>query len=296
MALRPIDRATLAYAAVALAFALAHGPRQGRDAAVALGFPLLAALVAGVVAPSLRAGGAAARFLGEFYPLLLLFGLYRHVGMVNAAAGISHDAAVQAWDQALFGGQPSYDWIRAFPEPWWSTLMHAAYLSYYPILVAAPLGLWLAGRRASARATVLLTMVTFYVCYTAFLLFPVAGPRYVLPPADNAATAVAAAALTHRLLEGGSAWGTAFPSSHVAAALVAAGCALRGLRPLGLVLLPAALLLALATVYAQLHYAADALAGALLALAVLIAGGRAGYDAAADVSDSIDPHSHGVSR
>jgi len=174
--------------------------------------------------------------------------------------------------------------------------MHAAYLSYYPILVAAPLGLWLAGRRASARATVLLTMVTFYLCYTAFLLFPVAGPRYVLPPADNAATAVAVAAFTHRLLEGGSAWGTAFPSSHVAAALVAAGCALRGLRPLGLVLAPAALLLTLATVYAQLHYAADALAGAALALLVLIVGARAGYDAEPTVTASNDRHKPGVTR
>jgi len=75
MALRPIDRVTLAYLAVALGFTLAHGPRQGRDALVAVAFLLLAALVAGVVAPQLRAGGAVARFLGEFYPLLLLFGL-----------------------------------------------------------------------------------------------------------------------------------------------------------------------------------------------------------------------------
>jgi membrane-associated phospholipid phosphatase len=158
--------------------------------------------------------------------------------------------------------------------------MHGAYLSYYGILAAAPLGPWLAGRRAAARTTLLLTMAAFYVCYAIFLAFPVAGPRYFFSPAANGATATPLAVLTHRLLEAGSAWGTAFPSSHVAAALVASACALRALRPLGGVLLPLAVLLSLATVYCQLHYAVDALAGAAVAAAVLLAAGAAGYDSA----------------
>jgi membrane-associated phospholipid phosphatase len=238
------------------------------------------ALLAAVLAPAARRAGPGGRFLAEFYPLLLTVGLYTHVGLVNAASGISHDTLVQRGEALLFGGQPSLQWIRAFPAPAWSTLMHAAYLSYYLILAAAPLGLWATGRRGAARGTVLLTMATFYVCYAAFFAFPVAGPRYLFPAPENAATAVPLAVLTRRLLEGGSAWGTAFPSSHVAAALVAAVCAWRGWRPLGAVLAPAALLMSLATVYGQLHYAVDALAGAVLAAAVLFAGRRAGYHSA----------------
>jgi membrane-associated phospholipid phosphatase len=115
-------------------------------------------------------------------------------------------------------------------------------------------------------------MTTFYLCWTAFLAFPVAGPRLLFAPAENAATAVPLAVLTRRLLEGASAWGTAFPSSHVAAAVVAAAGAWRGWRPLGALLAPTALLLSLATVYCQLHYAVDALAAA-----VLIAGRLARY-------------------
>lgn len=284
--LAPIDRATLGYLAVALAFNLAHGPRTFPAMPILPLALVLAAVVAAVLAPRARRGSALARVLAEFYPLLLTVGLYTHVGLVNASRGVSHDALVQQWEEALFGGQPALEWIRAFPDPAWSTLMHAAYLSYYAILAGAPLGLWLAGRREAARSTLLLMMSTFYACYVAFLVFPVAGPRYLFPPAENAATAVPVAALTHRLLEGGSAWGTAFPSSHVAVALVAAACAWRGLRPLGAVLLPAALLLALGTVYGQLHYATDALAGAALAAAALIAGRRAGYDHPTRVSTS----------
>jgi membrane-associated phospholipid phosphatase len=276
--LAPIDRATLLYVAVALGFTLARGPRTW-PAAVLLPLWLLGvALVAGVLAPAARRAGRVGLFMGELYPCFLIVAFYDQVGFVNSAGGVSHDAQVQRWEALLFGGQPSLGWIRAFPSPAWSTLMHAAYLSYYWILAASPLGLWLSGRRAAARSTVLLMMATFYVCWTAFLSFPVAGPRYLAAPAENAATAVPAAVLTRRLLEGGSAWGTAFPSSHVAAALVAAAGAWRGWRPLGAVLVPAALLLSLSTVYCQLHYAVDALAGAALAAAVLMAGRLAGYD------------------
>ena len=205
------------------------------------------------------------------------------MGLVNAAGGVSHDPIVRGWERALFGGQPSVEWIRAFPSPAWSAVMHAAYLSYYLILAASPLGLWLAGRRERARGTLLLMMATFYVCYTAFLAFPVAGPRYLFPPATNAATVIPIAAFANRMLQGGSAWGTAFPSSHVAVAVVAAACAWRGLRLLGAVLVPAAVLLSLATVYCQFHYAVDALAGGALA-ATLIACRRAGYDSPPTVS------------
>lgn len=296
MALAPIDRATLAYLGVALGFGLAHGPRELPQAALLGAALALTGALCAFGAPRARRAGPLGRLLAEFYPLLLTAGFYAHVGIVNQARGVSHDALVQGWERALFGGQPSLAWIRAWPAPAWSTLMHAAYLSYYAILVAAPLGLWIAGRRAAARVTLLLTMTSFYLCYTIFLLFPVAGPRYGFEPAHNAATAVPAAALVHRLLEAGSAWGTAFPSSHVAAALVAASCAFRALPPLGLALLPPALLLSLATVYGQLHYAVDALAGALLAALVVWAGGRAGYDASAHVPDPKAASTSGAPR
>jgi membrane-associated phospholipid phosphatase len=278
--LAPIDRVTLAYVALAFGFGLACGERRLPAVVLLPAALLLAALVAGLVAPRARRAGPLGRFLAEFYPLLLTLGFYTHVGLVNATRGVSHDAAVQRWEEALFSGQPALAWIRAFPSPAWSTLMHGAYLSYYAILVAAPLVPWLVGRRDAARRTLLLTATTFYACYAIFLAFPVAGPRYLFPKATNAATAVPIAVFTHRLLEGGSAWGTAFPSSHVAAALVAAACAWRSLRSLGAVLVPLAALLSLATVYCQLHYAVDVLAGAALAALVLIAGCRAGYDSA----------------
>ena len=132
-------------------------------------------------APASAPRGGVAGFLADFYPLLAVLGLYSAIGLVNAAAGVSHDAAVQGWEGRLFGAQPSRDWIRAWPHPALSWTLHVAYLSYYMTLAAAPLGLWLSGRRESARHVAFLMMLTFYLCYAVFLLFPVAGPRYVVP-------------------------------------------------------------------------------------------------------------------
>ncbi|HET8645995.1 MAG TPA: phosphatase PAP2 family protein, partial [Vicinamibacteria bacterium] len=221
-----------------------------------------------VAAPALRRRGGAAEFFGDFYALILAVVIYTAIGVLNRAAGVSHDLTVQAWEEALFRGQPSLDWIRAPDWAWLSWPMHLAYLSYYFILAGAPLGLLLAGRRQEAAAAATLIMCAFYVCYAIFAFFPVAGPRYAFTLARNAATANAAAQFTQTLLNSAGAWGTAFPSSHVAAAITAGLCAWRGWRPLGAVLLPAAVLMTLGTVYGQFHYAVDALAGVLVAAGV----------------------------
>jgi membrane-associated phospholipid phosphatase len=72
-------------------------------------------------------------------------------------------------------------------------------------------------------------------------------------------------------------------------ALVAAIYAWRGWRALGAVLLPAVVLLALATVYCQFHYAVDALSGAALAGLLLLLLPREGYRAAAATGDGAHP-------
>jgi membrane-associated phospholipid phosphatase len=103
----------------------------------------------------------------------------------------------------------------------------------------------------------------------AFLFFPVAGPRYAFALADNAATRVWPARAAQWLLNQGDSWGAAFPSSHVAGALVATMCALRFWRPLGLSLLPWTVGLVFAVVYGQFHYGVDALSGLVVGTAVM---------------------------
>jgi hypothetical protein len=205
------------------------------------------------------------QFLGDWYPILLLAALYGEIGVLTLDAGFTNDLAIQRLEAWMFRSQVSYRWIREMPVPWLSVVLHSSYLAYYAILYAAPLGLWFSGRRDAARHTILGVMVTFYLCYAVFLFFPVAGPRYAFDLAQNAATEVGPARLAQWVLDHGDSWGAAFPSSHVAASVVATGMALRYWRPLGVALLLPTSGLVLAVVYGQFHYAVDALSGLLVA-------------------------------
>lgn len=224
-------------------------------------------LMAGLIclAPWARARGGGARFWGDWYPMFLLAGLYGEVGILTVNAGFHNDALIQRLEVLAFGSEVSYRWIREMPVVWFSWLVHWCYLSFYAMLFAAPAGLWVVGKRIAARQTIFAITVTFFICYVVFLFFPVAGPRYAFALAHNAATEVTPARLAQWLLDRGDSWGAAFPSSHVAASVVATGMAWRHWRKLGLVLAPFTAGLVLAVVYGQFHYAVDALSGLILA-------------------------------
>lgn len=278
--LTALDRLTLAYVAVptlALVLSFRDGPIRWWPLLL-VGHALIVTCV--LLAPRARNAGPVGRFVGDLYPLLLLAALYGEIGIFTLHRGVVHDAAIQALELRLFGAQVSVAWIRAMPNVALSWVLHLCYLAYYGILVAAPLGLWVSGRRDAARAALLAIMVTFYLHYAVFLFYPVAGPRYFFPLADNAATAIWPAQAIQQLLNGADSWGAAFPSSHVAATVVATGMAWLHWRALGLVLAPVALGLTLGVVYGQFHYGVDALAGVLVGGAVLggftRAHGRAG--------------------
>jgi len=262
-----VDLATLLYVAIATGAVLAFSGGDHADWTWLLtAHALLVALV--LLAPTARTAGPVGRFLGDWYPIFLLLGLYAEVGVVNLDLGFQHDQTIQRLEQWMFGSQVSYRWIREWPNALFSWVMHGCYLAYYAILCASPLGLWLSGRRDAARRTIFGVMAAFYVCYVVFLFFPVAGPRYAFDLAHNTATAVWPARAAQWVLDRGDSWGAAFPSSHVAAAVVAALCALRYWRALGLLLTPLTIGLVLSVVYGQFHYAVDAVAGLIVAFAV----------------------------
>ena len=111
---------------------------------------------------------------------------------------------------------------------------------------------------------VLAVMLAFVSCYVAFVVFPVQGPRYLWTPAAPDGPFRAA---TLALLEAGSSRGAAFPSSHVAVATAQAFMVVRFRMVEGWVVVPAAVLLTLGTVYGGFHYGVDALAGVAVGVA-----------------------------
>lgn len=278
--LRAVDRLTVGYVVVVALLLCAHladwrhAQPSRWETAWLVGWHLIA-LTFALRAPAVRSrAGREDTFLADWYPVLLMLGLYASVGLLNAGGGgggETFDPVVQRWELAVFGRQIAYDWIRAWSSPLFSGAVHLCYLSYYALVLAAPAVLWRLGERAAARQAIFGISLTFFVCYVVYLLFPVAGPLHVWPLPENAATRVWPARAVHALLARGDAWGSAFPSSHVAASLVATAFAGRARRSLGLVLALPTVGIALAVVYGQIHYGVDALAGIVVAAAVIVA-------------------------
>jgi membrane-associated phospholipid phosphatase len=204
--------------------------------------------------------------LRAWLPLALGPFLYIELRWLIEGVGRPHaDLLVQGWERMLFASNPAVTWAPSLPMPWLSELLHFAYASYYLLVYVPPLVLYAREQRDEFAATMFALAVVYGVCFVTYLFFPVDGPRFLGGPAAAPDGPIRSFVL--HLLAAASSRGTAFPSSHVAASVVASLCALRYQPRVGV---PVALLtvgLGLGTVYGGFHYAVDALAGAVVGVA-----------------------------
>lgn len=269
--LLPVDVVLLGYLAVVSAVAIHRAGARPACWWVVAANGLTAVLIALLGRPGL---GRVGRTLREIYPLLLLVGLYGQLDVLNTGGVRIHDGLVQRWELAIFGAQVSREWWRSAPSVLWSTVLHAAYFSYYFVVSIPAFYFLYRGDLAAARRFVLAVMTTFVVCYLVFIFFPVAGPYYMFPRPSPWFLENAAARLVYDTLAEGSSYGAAFPSSHVAATVAAALAAASGSRRLGLLLLWPTILLGVGVVYCQMHYGVDALSGLIVGVVIALAVGK----------------------
>jgi membrane-associated phospholipid phosphatase len=216
--------------------------------------------------------------LHDLYPLVLLVAFYAEFGIIGDDLGyvsvLERDGVVQRWEETLFGMQISYEWIRRAPSVFWSGVFHLAYALYVPLVVLGPILLTVRGRREAARRVLFTTLLAYVACWIVFVLWPVAGPNYAFEHPTGAVRAVWSARLVYAVLDGGSSFGSAFPSSHVAATVAAVGALWSEWRTLAAAFLLPAALLVVGTVYCQMHYGVDALAGLAVAVLAITLGRR----------------------
>ncbi|MBE7491436.1 MAG: phosphatase PAP2 family protein [Planctomycetes bacterium] len=189
-------------------------------------------------------------------------------------AAVHYDRAATYWDLwlkqadvALFGVYPP-QWMRQFQTPWLTGVMMVCYLAYYvsPLVAIVPqlrARNWPVVRRISAvYAACLLTT------YFGYLAIPATGPRFeggmqAWLPAEPGW--FGAQWWAHVINDAEIIRWDAFPSGHVAVALVTLVLALRYHRRAGLVYLPFVAGLVVATVFLGYHYATDVVFGFVFA-------------------------------
>jgi hypothetical protein len=213
--------------------------------------------------------GPVGRFFRLLYPVIATPLYYKELAVLTPTFHTTtlFDSIVQSWEIGVFGSQISQEAINWLPWFWLSEFMQLGYLTYYFVIPFLAIAAWRATGVAGFHRFSVTVTLAFIVCYLWFVAFPVAGPRYWFGALEGPLTDGSFGTFTRNMLAAASSKGTAFPSSHVAgtvAAWFAAG--LEDERPFFFAAVPV-LALTIGTVWGGYHYAIDAAAGVLIAVA-----------------------------
>ena len=211
------------------------------------------------------------RVIRDWHPLMLFPLLYKEVELLAAVIGDWRlTAAIPAWESALFAGQPSLYLSERLAFVPLSEYLHFCYLSYVIVIPSVAAYWYVSGRRVAFGELLLMLSTVMLGSYLFFIVLPVDSPYYLSPHLGPPLSGHFFFDLVHQMSARGGARGGAFPSAHVSGAVVVTLVAWRHQRRLAYLLLPITGGVMIATVYGRFHYVLDTLAGAALAIAVVM--------------------------
>jgi hypothetical protein len=266
---RPLDRWVAGYGLLTgavLGLGLARGARCGAQAAVSLG--ALAGLAL-VTRWSRDSSSPLATFLRLFYPPILYWAFYHQIQTLwPLLRPAPLDPALAALELRLWGTQPALAFQARLPWRGLSELFCCAYFCYYLFVPLVGLTALLTRGYLAAERLILAATGCFFTCYTLFWLWPTVGPQYWFAP--GLGPRLYPGYLFNHLLfaftEGGEIRGGAFPSSHIAVAVLLTLLARRATPALFPAMAVITALLLPAVVYLRAHYLVDVPAGVLAGL------------------------------
>jgi membrane-associated phospholipid phosphatase len=240
-------------------------PKLLRQLTIHGGFFLVGVIILWV---SARRAGRFAFFCRVWYIPFLFFFLFQEVGrMVHVITPTFLDLWVIRLETEVFGGYPTV-WLQSLANPWLTELMSFFYMTYYFLIPALGLTLYCQQKWEWLNDLVLTTSVTFFFCLIHYLFMPVAGPIFLPNAVPFELVSLRGGPLTvfeQWLFFKGAIQGAAFPSSHVAIAVVVLFFAIRYRRyPYGFTITVSGL--AVSTVYNGYHYGVDVVYGILVGL------------------------------
>ena len=209
------------------------------------------------------------QILRDWYPITTILIFYLEIPpLVQMVQQRYFDDLVIEWEDRLFNGQPSIYLRARFPSKWLSELLHLCYFSYYPIVFGLVTVLYFQGRHEAFHEVVFAEILTFNLCLVWYIFMPVMGPRYKFEKISGPLADGYVFKMVHMILSGASSKGTAFPSSHCAIGVIVVLYAARYHPVAFAIMCPFGVGLVIATVYGRFHYALDAIAGTVLAIAI----------------------------
>jgi membrane-associated phospholipid phosphatase len=216
------------------------------------------------------------KFLHDWYPLALFIVTFEETSRLSfLVVNGWRDSYILSLESWLFRTPPTV-WLNQFASRGFTELLEVGYFSYFLLLMIVGGAVYRRPGKREFRQVMTASVLAYLSCYVFFILFPTEGPAHTLARLHTVPLHGGPFHWAVLLIQRNSGvHGNAFPSSHVAAGVVALVSAWKYAPRLGAALTPVVILLCLGAVYDRYHYASDVIAGAgvggLVSAVVLVA-------------------------
>jgi membrane-associated phospholipid phosphatase len=209
-------------------------------------------------------------FFRLLYPALLFSLFYEETGgLMKLFFPGFLDAQLVAFEQNLFGIDPTIWLDRNLIRVGITEILSFSYFSYYLMLPAFLLTLFISRKYDVIRQSLVAICITFFISFLLFFLYPIEGPRYYFAGQySNEIAGPVFRPLVNIFIDKGAVHGGCMPSSHVAIAIVIMIFGMRAFPKSRFILIPLNIGLAMGTVYGRFHYVSDVVVGAAIGIAV----------------------------
>jgi membrane-associated phospholipid phosphatase len=209
----------------------------------------------------------------NWYPLPLVGYCYKEMAtFIHAIRTTDADSLLASLDFRFWHAYPSI-WLERVYSPALTEYLQVVYTFFIPAVLLVPFLLWRKGRYGEFQYYAFLIAIGFLISYVGYLLVPARGPRFLLKHLEQ--MPLQGLWLFHNMqgaldrLE--SAHYDCFPSGHTELTILACWGSRLLSKRLFRVYFAYTLSIIFATVYLRYHYTVDLLAGAILALILIVA-------------------------
>ena len=276
--LNPADKVVVAYLGLIAILILVFSYRIESWGWLCAGHAVVIALVCLIARWDRRLSTSSDRtvasFIHDWYPVALMGLTYKELTyLIPRIHPRDFDSALAAIDHRIFGVHPTV-WLERFTWPPLTEVLQLTYSTYYFLPIVLGVVLWKRDNPDKFHFLVFVVVLGFYLSYLGYIAVPAIGPRF-LPSIVEAQTTSLTGLLffqpVRRMLD--SVEGITrdcFPSGHTELTLLVLYYARKFHRCTFWWLLPFGIGIVLSTVYLRYHYFVDVVAGALVAVAIVV--------------------------
>ena len=196
-----------------------------------------------------------------WYPVAMPLFTFTEVAQLNFLfVDRWRDPYVLAFEARLFPEPPTV-WLSRFASPLVTEILEFGYFSYFFMLIGVAGMLYRRVDKAPFFGVMAASVLSYMLCYVVFVTFPTEGPAHTLRHLHTVPLPGGPIHGLVKFVQRAGVHGNAFPSAHVAGAVVPLVFAFRYAPRLAAWLTPLVVLMCIGAVYDRYHYASDVLAG-----------------------------------